>query len=119
MSVIKIRKSGTFYQVFDDDCYIFYYLFNYNIINNRVGFPKSAINKVLNELDNKKINYEIIGEDINNNFKKLNKYSKYRELGFNKYNEDIHYSNLINKVKNIPEDKLDIILNYIEEILDD
>ena len=50
MNVVKIRKSGTFYQVFDDDTYILYYLFGYNIINNRIGFPKSVINKVINRL---------------------------------------------------------------------
>ena len=44
MNVVKIRKSGTFYQVFDNDIYIFYYLFNYNIKNNKVGFPKSVLN---------------------------------------------------------------------------
>ena len=119
MNVVKIRKSGTFYQVFDEDSYIFYYLFNYKIKNNKVGFPKSVFNKVINILDDKKINYEVIGENINNNFKNLNKYNKYKELGFNKYNHDIHYSNLIDKVKNINEDKLNKLLDIIERELNE
>lgn len=119
MNVVKIRKSGTFYQVFDDDSYILYYLFNYSIKNNKVGFPKSVLNKVINKLDDLKINYEVINENINNNFKNLNKYNKYRELGFNKYNKDIHYSNLIDKIKNIDEEKLDKILETIEGILNE
>ena len=119
MNVVKIRKSGTFYQVFDNDIYIFYYLFNYNIKNNKVGFPKSVLNKVINTLDDKKINYEVVGENINNNFKNVNKYNKYRELGFNIYNKDIHYSNLIDKIKNIDESKLNRILEVIENMLDE
>ena len=41
-NVVKLRKSGTFYNTFDDDCYILYYLFGYGINNMKVGFPKSA-----------------------------------------------------------------------------
>ena len=33
MSVVKLRKSGTFYSVFDNDCYVLYYLFGYKINN--------------------------------------------------------------------------------------
>ena len=43
---IAIRKSGKFYNVFDDDALIF----NYNIINYKAGFPESAYQKVINKL---------------------------------------------------------------------
>lgn len=119
MNVVKIRRSGTFYQVFDDDCYILYYLFGYQINNNKVGFSKSALNKVVNKLEELKINYEVVNEDSKNNYKTLNKYSKYRELGFDKYNQDIYFTNVIEKIKNIKEDKLDRILKTIEDILDE
>ena len=46
MNAVKIRKSGTFYCVFDDDCYIVHFLLGYQINNQKVGFPASALNKV-------------------------------------------------------------------------
>lgn len=118
MNVVKIRKSGTFYQVFDLDSYIIYYLFDYKIRENKVGFPRSALNKVLNRLEELKITYEVIGES-QNNFKNLNKYKKYLELGKKKYNKEIQYQNIMEKLKNIKEEKLDKILEAIEEILDE
>ncbi len=119
MNVVKIRKSGTFYSVFDDDCYILYFLLKYQINNNKVGFPKSALNKVINILEDNKINYEVVGEDNKNNFRNLNKYQKYVELGKEKYNEDSHYKDLVERIKNISPEKLDRILKTIESILDE
>lgn len=118
MGNVKIRKIGTFYNVFDDDCYILYFFFNYNIKNNKVGFPKSALNKVINKLEEFKINYEVIG-DCSNNFKNLNKYSKYLKLGFEKYNKDIKYTNIMEKLGKVNDLKLERILMNIEEILDE
>lgn len=116
---IKIRKSGTFYSVFDDDCYVLYYLFGYNIKHSKTGFPKSALNKVINCLEENKINYEVVGEDIKGNFKTLNKYNKFYKLGLNKYEHDIHYEDIMGKLMNASEDKLDRILETIEVILDE
>lgn len=119
MKAVKIRKSGTFYSVFDDDCYILYFLLGYQINNSKVGFPKAAINKVINILEENKINYEIIGENTMNNYKTLNKYDKYLKLGQEKYNKDCHYQNLIDKIKGINPEKLDKILLTIETMLDE
>lgn len=119
MNVVKIRKNGTFYNVFDDDCYILYFLFNYNIKNNKIGFPKSALNKVINKLDEFKINYEVLGEDIKNKFKNLNKYKKVVEFGKIKYNSDINFQNIIDKLKDVSDEKLERILMTIESILDE
>ena len=119
MNVLKIRKSGTFYNVFDDDCYILYYLFGYSIKNNKIVFPKSALNKVINKLDEVKINYEVIGEDIKSNFKNLNKYLKFVDYGKNKYNKDIHFVNIMDKLDKVSSLKLEKILIAIENILDE
>jgi len=119
MNVVKIRKSGTFYTVFDDDCYIIYFLFNYNIKNSKIGFPKSALNKVINKLDELKINYEVVGVDLRGNYKNLNKYLKFVELGKIKYNSDINYQNIIDKLKDVSDEKLERILMTIESILDE
>ena len=42
---INIVKKGGFYTVYNNDCYIINYLFNYKIVNNKTGFPISSINK--------------------------------------------------------------------------
>lgn len=119
MNIVKIRKSGTFYSVFDDDCYILYYLFGYQIKHYKTGFPKSALNKIINAFSEKKINYEVIGEDNKGNFKNLNNYNKYLKLGKDKYNKDICYQNIIDKLYGASEDKLEKILKIIEDILNE
>ena len=98
---------------------VIYCLFGYSIKNSKIGFPKSSFNKVINTLDENKINYEVIGENIKNDYKKLNGYMKFKDLGFKKYNKDIHYSNLVDKVKKLDEDKLDRILEVIEDIVNE
>jgi len=119
MGVVKIVKSGKFYQVSDDDTYILYYLLGYNIKNNKVGFPKSALNKVINTLESVNVSYDVLREDLKNNFKKLDKYDKYRDLGFKKYNKEIHYQNIMDKIKKASNEKLEKILQSIEVILDE
>ena len=119
MNSLKIRKSGTFYNVFDDDCYILYFFFNYNIKNQKVGFPNSALNKIINKLEEFKINYEVIGGNEQNNFKNLNKYEKYVLLGKEKYEKDIKYADIVDKLHKASEEKLDKILENIERILDE
>ena len=119
MSIVKIRKNGTFYHVFDEDSYILYYLFGYNIKNEKVGFPKSVLNKVINKLEENKVNYLVVGENLNYDFKNLNKYAKYLKLGKEKYNRDIYYQNIMDKLCMVSEEKLDRILESIEAILDE
>ena len=119
MNKIKIRKSGTFYNVFDDECYILYFFFKYNIKNNKVGFPKSSLNKVINRLEEFKISYEVIGEELSNNFKNLNKYEKYILLGKAKYDKDLKYASIMEKLMTISEEKMDKILETLEGILNE
>lgn len=59
MDKILIRKSGGFYSVYDDDCYILNYFFGYKIKDDRVGFPITSINKIINILEDNHISYEI------------------------------------------------------------
>lgn len=118
MNKIIFRKHGGFYHVFDDDCYILYYLFDYKISNRKVGFPLASINKVISKLDELHISYEIIDESFKD-YKNLNKYTKYYKLGLDKYNKDLKYINLYNKIETLNEEKLDKILDYIESIIDE
>lgn len=117
--VIKLRKSGKFYSVFDDDCYIIYYFFDYKIVNCRLGFPESALSKVINTLSENKINYEIIGSDEKENFKKVNKYNNFLKLGKEKYYKSIRFTNINDKLKDLTDEQLEKILMYIEEVINE
>ena len=68
-----------FYNCYGKDAIIINYLFGYKIIkNNQCGFPINTLNKVINKLEEKKINYQIITKDANpiiKNYKKRNNYN--------------------------------------------
>lgn len=49
--VVKIYKHGKFYNVYGNDAIVVSVLTNYKVINNRLGFPISMINKVIGLLD--------------------------------------------------------------------
>ena len=56
---ILLKQVGKFINVYNEDAYIISYLLNYKIINNKVGFPLSSLNKVINILDTNTINSNI------------------------------------------------------------
>lgn len=116
MSSIVLRKSGGFYVVFGDDSIIFYYLFKYKIVGDRVGFPIKSIDKVLNKLNECKINYKIINTDINVNFKLKNNYNKYLDLGKKKYSLDYRINSIIDKLELLDEKDIDKIISFIEGV---
>lgn len=115
---ITIRKHGWFYHVFDDDCYILYYLFDYKIINRKTGFPLNSLNKVINKLTDLSISYEVI-EEGKRDFKKLNKYNKYLKLGISKYDKDNKYLSIYSKLDSLDDTDLDKILEYIDGIINE
>ena len=119
MNEVKLRKSGTFYNVFDEDIYILYYLFGYSIKDNKCGFPISALDKVIDKLDELKINYNIVSDNISKNYKSANRYNKYKELGIKKHKKDIYLNDIINKLQNINDDKFNIIYNYIKNYIEE
>lgn len=59
---IVLLKSGRFYKTFDTDAVIINYLLNYNVIDNKIGFPIESLFKVKNILKRNNVNY-IIFED--------------------------------------------------------
>lgn len=115
---IVLRKVGGFYQTFDDDALIISYLFNYKLKNYRCGFPINILNKVINILDEKKINYLIKAEEEKFKiFKKENTYGKYLDKARKKDNITNRINNILNKLENMDNEKLDKILTSIEEII--
>lgn len=99
---VVIRKSGGFYNVFDGDAIIVSYLTGYKITDGRCGFPLNSLNKVINLLDDNKINY-IVKENMidkeKKNYKKNNKYNKILDKGKKKINIDYRVSIIMNRIK--------------------
>ncbi|MBO4601181.1 MAG: hypothetical protein J5634_02985 [Bacilli bacterium] len=106
INYVLFFKSGNFYVSFFKDAEVLKKLFDYKIINDRVGFPLSSLNKVLNKLDNEKINYIFIeGQEIAN--KKEFKANRYQEL-LRKIDKE-NYHNLLNKTL---LDRIEYLINY-------
>mgnify|MGYP005793583383 CR=1 FL=1 len=119
MKFVTIRKMGLFYQVFDDDALILHYLLDYRVIDKKVGFPSNALNKVINILEEKKINYKITNEEEEKDFKDLNKYDYYLAKAQDKIvvQELIRHIEL--KLENKNEGQLLQILEGIEKLVNE
>lgn len=115
-SNVVLRKNGGFYSVYGNDCYIFYYLFGYKIVDDRVGFPVSAYNKVINTLEENFISYEVVNGNLAN-YKKRNNYEKFVKLGKKKHSLDFRIKEIISKLDKLQEKDIDKILDYIESLI--
>ena len=111
-SKVILRKNGGFYCVYGYDSFILYYLLNYKIIGDKVGFPKSAFNKVINLLEDNHISYELDGNVYD--FKTRNKYKKILDLGKKKYSLNYRVNDIISKLDKLEEKDIDKILDYVE-----
>lgn len=113
---IILRRTGSFYQVFDDDALIINYLFDYKIINHKCGFPVKTIDRVINTLEEKSINYIIKNEEeIVRDFKKKNNYNKYLEKSKIKYNINYRINVILEKINKMNTEELEKILTLIED----
>lgn len=128
---ILLVKAGSFYNAYGKDTYILSYLFGYQIKNientfNTCGLPTTALNKVLKQLEENKINYLVVNKTLNYEvenkieFKKENKYSEIYEKSY-KY---VLKRNRINSIynyllENINSDNLKEKLSKIEDVLYD
>lgn len=115
-NIITISKKGNFCNIYNNDCYILYYLFNYKIINNKLGFPINSLPKVITTLENRKINYSINNKEINfidNN------YLTYLNLGREKYNTILTQKAFEEKIKRLSKKQTDELFNLIKRYLDE
>ncbi len=108
---IILVKVGTFYHCYARDAYIISYLFGYQIKNIEVnlsttGFPKTALNKVIKNLEDKNISYIIVNKSDN--------YEVEDELDFKSKNS---YMDIYNKSHKYisKKNKIDSIYNYLLE----
>ena len=114
MNELILRKNGGFYSVYGDDCYILFYLLGYKIVGDRVSFPISAYNTVVNTLEDNKISYTDKYNNKSNDYKRKNNYNKLLDLGKRKYSLNYRIDNIIEKMNLLNEEDIDNILSYIE-----
>ena len=113
---ILFRKNGLFYEVYDEDAIIINYLFNYKIKNNRVGFPISSHEKVINKLKEENIKYKDIDNEYNPD---NNRYNELLLLSRDKVNLEKKVNEIINKIDKLDEEKLNKLLDIIKEFIDE
>ena len=120
--VVRLRKVGKFYQAYLDDAYVIHALMNYKVSNGKVGFPITSIGKVQNKLEECKINYQIIDRELitdSNDFKNNNKYDKFLNIGIKSINKIRSDDEILEKIKNLPDDKVDKIIKFINKVIDE
>lgn len=114
-NMVTLRKSGGFYMCFDNDAIILSYLFGYKIVNGRVGFPISALNKVLNGLENNFISFINLDDGNKISFGKKNSYRYYLDKGKKKIDIDYRINSIMEKIGSWDEEKLLGFIDMIEE----
>lgn len=133
---ILLVLSGNFYNVYGKDTYILCYIFKFKLINKlyktinnenvyipKTGFPSNSLDRVLLELEERKINYVIKVKnknDIFKDFKKLNIYKRKYEAGEKYCMDKIKVNEILHKCDDLCgkkdfSDLLDKIKKEIEE----
>ena len=117
---VILIKSGNFYYSFEDDAYILKYLFNYQIRENKVGFPISAKAKVKSILNRHNINLIEIIDDYAYVLETKNANTYQEKLAEAKKN--ILISNMLNNLMDAIEIKVkaeSANYNLIKEFVDE
>lgn len=105
---LQLYKIGKFYNIYGDDAIILNYLFGYKIlIDGKVGFPESALIKVINTIEDKKIDYQIINKDGNDVIKKYGNFNSYNKI----LKQALEYRNIKSRVERIQE-----LINNVNDI---
>lgn len=120
--LVELRKSGKFYNSFGDDAIILHYLTGYKIVKEKggVGFPETAYNKVINALEDAEVSYKVYEKDnllAEKDFKKINSYKKLLKKGTNELGVEERFNKIETKIRSLNEDKLDYILEVIENAI--
>lgn len=112
------RINGIFCNAHEQDAWILAHIFGFKVINGRVGFPNTKLEKVRQELEDMKINYAIIypdGEAIEKNYGKRNSYDFHLKDARN-YMDFVDSIDYINrKLKNSSLDDIKKIVELIHE----
>ena len=105
---LQLYKIGKFYNIYGDGAIILNYLFGYKIlIDGKVGFSESALIKVINTIEDKKIDYQIINKDGNDVIKKYGNFNNYNKI----LKQALEYRNIKSRIERIQE-----LINNISDI---
>ena len=119
---LVLNSNGLFYETYNEDAMIIHFLFGYKINKKKASFPISSKNKVINILENKKINYKI--NDNNNetekkDFKNLNCYQKTLDKAYKISFREKKLNNILRKLKKLDSEKLEELVNIIGKYVDE
>lgn len=118
-----IVEDGLFYRAYGDDAIILNYFFGYKITkDNIVSFPEKAYSKVKNMLIGKGISLQINSKDnrlLLICLVKGNNYFKYLDIALENYNLNTRIENIVSKIKDLNQNKLNNLLSLIEDYLND
>lgn len=110
-----IREGNLFCYVFDEDAIILNYLFGYKLKNQQVGFPRNSLEKIVSILEDKSINYKIIGEtEIEKNFEK-NEYKNILQEAQNKIETNEIMEEINELLDKCNKEKLQKIIKVIKK----
>ena len=119
---ILLIRCGNFYISLNEDAIVINNIFKYKIIEStnfiKCGFPLSSLSKIEKRLEELKINYLVIDNDI------IEK-EKYNKNNYNKYLTNNNYDILLNRINkiililknNLNNRNINFILDNIEDIL--
>ena len=119
---VLLREIGKFVSVFDEDSIIISYLMGYKIVNSKVGFPSNVLVKVINKLEDNSINYLIKYKDNKEDkkdFNKNNNYKKILEKGKKVLELREMKDNITPKLEILEIEKLEKIVKYINEVVNE
>ena len=105
--------------MYKDDAIIFNYLFGYKILkDDKSGFPESALDKVINTLESKRIDYQIISKDYNPIIKYYGNLNTYHNI----LKKSLEFINIQSRILRVQEKINEItyvkILERIIEIIE-
>ena len=116
--VVRLYKSGKFYNAFGDDGLILHELLGYKYIEykNSVGFPESAINKVESKLESEKISYSVYEKDnLLEEYKGIDKnYKIVLSKVLKNYDVEKRLTRLKSKINNLTIEELERVIDSLE-----
>ena len=117
--VVRLYKSGKFYNAFGDDGLILHELLGYKYIEykNSVGFPESAINKVESKLESEKISYSVYEKDnLLEEYKGIDKnYKIVLSKALKNYDIEKRLTRLKSKINNLSTEELERVIDSLED----
>ena len=113
--------SGNFFYTYLEDATLMNYLFGYKLVDNKVGFPISILDRIKSKLNSLKIDYVIIKNDdyyLNtfNEFNNYNKIKKEADIVFEKKEKLNGLYEKIEKKVDVDELNLQRIIDYVNSL---